>query len=76
MVVLEFCHKNNLLKNRPVDSNGRILHLKFINNDLTTDGVKYFRYIVDKSLVYSDKNQKTPDEKLMIKWLDEVKKLK
>ena len=73
VILLEFCYKNNLLKERPVDTKGRILHLKFINNDLTAEGLQSFRYIVDKFLAYSDRTQKTPAEKMMLKWLEEAK---
>lgn len=42
VVLLSFCWDNGFLKNRPVDTKGRIIKLEFRRNDLTPDGEKSF----------------------------------
>ena len=73
VVLLSFCWDNNSLKIRPVDTKGRILKFEFLRNDLTPDGEKFFESIFWKFISYTDRAQKTPSEKLMNKWLNEVR---
>ena len=39
----------------------------------TPDGEKFFRPFVTKFFSYTDRTTKTPSEKLITKWLNEVK---
>ena len=73
VVLLSTCWDNGFLKNRPVDTKGRIIKLEFRRNDLTPDGEKFFESFLEKFISYTDRTQKTPSEKLMNKWLDEVR---
>lgn len=52
---------------------GRIIKLEFRRNDLTPDGEKFFMPFVTKFFSYTDRTAKTPSEKLITKWLNEVK---
>ncbi|MFK2086569.1 hypothetical protein ACIXFK_17575 [Bacteroides fragilis] len=73
VVLLSSCWDNGLLKNRPIDTKGRIIKLEFCRNDLTPDGEKFFMPFVTKFFSYTDRTAKTPSEKLITKWLNEVK---
>ena len=73
VVLLSFCWDNGFLKNRPVDTKCRIIKLEFRRNDLTPDGEKSFESFFWKFISYTDRTQKTPSEKLMNKWLNEVR---
>ncbi len=41
--------------------------------DLTPEGEKYFFPFSHKFILYTDRTSKTPSEKLIKKWLDEVR---
>lgn len=73
VVLLSFCWDNNFLKIRPVDTKGRILKFEFRRNDLTPDGEKFFESIFWNFISYTARAQKIPSEKLMNKWLNEVR---
>ena len=73
VVLLSICWNNGFLKNRPVDTRGRIIKLEYCRNDLTPDGEKFFMPFVTKFFSYTDRTTKTPSEKLITKWLNEVK---
>ena len=73
VVLLSFYWDNGFLKNRPVDTKGRIIKLEFRRNDLTPDGEKFFMPFFMKFISYTDRTQKTPSEKLINKWLNEVR---
>lgn len=60
---LRFCYDKGLLKINPLDKQDRILHMNFINNDLTEKGTKIFKELHHKWLVYTDKNDDKSDER-------------
>lgn len=73
VILLSYSWENGFLKERPIDTKGRIIKLKFIRTDLTSEGEKYFFPFGQKFILYTDRTQKTPSEKLMNKWLNEVR---
>ena len=73
VVLLSCCWENGFLKERPVDTKGRIIKLEFRRKDLTPDGENFYVPFVEKFIAYTDRTQKTPSGKLINKWLDEVK---
>ena len=62
---LRFCYGKGLLKINPLDKQDRILHMNFLNNDLTENGTKIFNELYDKWLVYTDKNDDKTDERIV-----------
>lgn len=62
---LRFCYDKGLLKINPLDKQDRILHMNFLNNDLTENGTKIFSELYDKWLVYTDKNDDKTDERIV-----------
>ena len=74
VVVLRFCYENGLLKERPLDKHGRIIRTFFIKRDLTDEGRKYFTPLLHKFFSFSDRNGKTPLEKMLPRWLAALKK--
>lgn len=72
-VLLSCCWENGFLRERPVDTKGRIIKLEFRRKDLTPDGEIFYVPFVEKFIAYTDRTQKTPSDKLINKWLDEVK---
>lgn len=52
---LKFCEEKNLLRQKALDSNNRIIKMNFINNDLTEQGQNIFVRLLDKWLGYNDK---------------------
>lgn len=72
-VLLSYCWENGFLRERPVDTKGRIIKLEFRRKDLTPDGEIFYVPFVEKFIAYTDRTQKTPSDKLINKWLDEVK---
>lgn len=60
---LRFCYEKRLLKINPLDEKGRILHMNFVNNDLTEKGTIIFNELHRKWLAYTDKNDDKSDER-------------
>lgn len=73
VVLLSYSWENGFLKERPIDTKGRIIKFEFLRRDLTDEGEKYFFPFGQKFISYTDRTQKTPSEKLINKWLDEVR---
>ena len=73
-VFLRFCHENGLLKEPALDGHGRILQTFFIKRDLTDEGLKYFTPLLRKFLAFSDRNGRTPLEKMLPRWFSALKK--
>ena len=72
-ILLSCCWENGFLRERPIDTKGRIIKLEFRRKDLTPEGEIFYVPFVEKFITYTDRTQKTPSEKLMSKWLNEVK---
>ena len=73
VVLLSSSWENGFLKERPIDTKGRIIKFEFIRRDLTPEGEKYFFPFSQKFILYTDRTLKTPSEKIIKKWLDEVR---
>lgn len=73
VVLLSCCWENGFLKECPIDTKGRILKLEFIRRDLTAEGEEYFVPFCQKFISYTDRTQKIPSDKLINKWLYEVR---
>lgn len=71
-ILLSNCWENGFLKNRPIDTKGRIIKLEFRRNDLTSAGEKFYLRFVNKFFSYTDRTNKTPTDKLINKWLNEI----
>ena len=75
VILLSYCWENGFLKNQPIDTKGRIIKLVFHWNDLTPLGEKFYLRFVNKFFSYTDRSNKTPTEKLINKWLNEIKEV-
>ena len=71
-ILLSNCWEKGFLKNRPIDTKGRIIKLEFRRNDLTSAGEKFYLRFVNKFFSYTDRANKTPTDKLINKWLNEI----
>lgn len=72
VILLSYCWENGFFKNRPIDTKGRIIKLEFRRNDLTPAGEKFYLRFVNKFFSYTDRTNKTPTDKLINKWLNEI----
>ncbi len=71
VTLLAFSWEKELLKQKPLDKNKRILKMNYINNDLTEKGQQIFSDLIDKWLTYNDKNDdNTEKRKNNIKMLE------
>ncbi len=71
VTLLAFSWEKELLKQKPLDKNNRILKMNYINNDLTEKGKQIFSDLIDKWLTYNDKNDdNTEKRKNNIKMLE------
>ena len=52
VVFLRFCFEKKLLKENPLDRQGRILRMVYINRDLTDTGKHLFPELLDKFLAF------------------------
>ena len=52
VVFLRFCFEKELLKKNPLDRQGRILRMVYINQDLTNTGKYLFPELLDKFLAF------------------------
>ena len=73
VVLLSSSWENGFLKEPPIDTKGRIIKFEFRRRDLTPEGEKYFFPFSQKFILYTDRTLKTPSEKIIKKWLDEVR---
>ena len=55
VVFLRFCFEKELLKKNPLDRQGRILRMVYLNQDLTTAGKYFFPRLMQKFLVFTDR---------------------
>ena len=72
VVLLSYSLENGFLKERPIDTKGRIIKFEFLRRDLTSEGEKCFFPFSQKFISYTDRTQKIPSDKLINKWLNEV----
>ena len=57
-VFLRFCFEKELLKKNPLDRQGRILRMVYLNQDLTEAGKYLFPRLMQKFLVFTDRKGK------------------
>ena len=68
VVFLRFCFEKKLLKENPLDRQGRILRMVYINRDLTDTGKHLFPELLDKFLAFFDRKGKTSLETMLKRW--------
>lgn len=73
VVLLSYSWENGFLKERPIDTKERIIKFEFRRRDLTPEGEKFYLPFHHKFISYTDRTQKVPSDKLMNKWLNEVR---
>ncbi len=74
VVFLRFCFEKGLLKKNPLDRQGRILRMVYINRDLTDTGKHLFPELLDKFLVFTDRKGKTSLETMLKRWYTALEK--
>ena len=74
VVFLRFCFEKELLKKNPLDRQNRILRMVYINRDLTEAGKYLFPRLLDKFLVFGDRNGKTSLEIMLKRWYTALEK--
>ena len=74
MVFLRFCFEKELLKKNPLDRQGRILRMVYLNQDLTKAGKYLFPRLMQKFLVFTDRNGKTSLETMLKRWYTQLEK--
>ena len=72
VVFLRFCFENELLKKNPLDRNGRILRMVYLNYDLTKTGKVLFPQFVQKFLVFTDRHGKTSLKTMLKRWYSKL----
>ena len=73
-VFLRFCYEKKLLKKNPLDKKGRIIQMVYINRDLTEEGKHLFPRLLNRFLVFSDRNGKTNLETMLKRWYASLEK--
>ena len=68
VVFLRFCFEKELLKKNPLDRQGRILRMVYLNQDLTNIGKNLFPALLDKFLAFYDRKGKTSLETMLQRW--------
>ena len=68
VVFLRFCFEKELLKKDPLDRQGRILRMVYLNQDLTKAGKYLFPRLMQKFLVFTDRKGKTTLETMLNRW--------
>ena len=58
VVFLRFCFEKELLKKNPLDRQGRILRIVYLNQDLTNIGKNLFPELLDKFLAFLIEKEK------------------
>ena len=74
VVLLRFCFEKKLLKKNPLDRQNRILRMVYINQDLTEAGKYLFPRLLQKFLVFTDRNGKTSLETMLKRWYNALEK--
>ena len=74
VVFLRFCFEKELLKKNPLDRQGRILRMVYINQDLTNTGKYLFPELLDKFLAFFDRKGKTSLETMLKRWYTQLEK--
>lgn len=74
VVFLRFCFEKKLLKENPLDRQDRILRMVYINQDLTEAGKYLFPRLLQKFLVFTDRNGKTSLETMLKRWYNALEK--
>ena len=73
-VFLRFWFDKDLLKKNPLDRQGRILRIVYLNQDLTEAGKFLFPRLMQKFLVFTDRNGKTSLETMLKRWYTQLEK--
>ena len=58
----------------PLDRQGRILRMVYLNQDLTNIGKNLFPELLDKFLVFTDRKGKTSLETMLKRWYTALEK--
>ena len=74
VVFLRFCFEKELLKKNPLDRQGRILRMVYLNQDLTNTGKNLFPELLDKFLAFYDRKGKTSLETMLKRWYTQLEK--
>ena len=74
VVFLRFCFEKELLKKNPLDRQGRILRMVYLNHDLTNIGKNLFPELLDKFLAFFDRKGKTSLETMLNRWYTALEK--
>ena len=74
VVFLRFCFEKELLKKNPLDRQGRILRMVYLNQDLTNIGKNLFPELLDKFLAFYDRKGKTSLETMLKRWYTQLEK--
>lgn len=74
VVFLRFCFEKELLKKNPLDRQGRILRMVYLNQDLTNIGKNLFPELLDKFLAFFDRKGKTSLETMLQRWYTQLEK--
>ena len=74
VVFLRFSFEKKLLKRNPLDRQGRILRMVYINRDLTEAGKYLFPKLMQKFLVFTDRKGKTGLETMLNRWYAALEK--
>lgn len=72
VVFLRFCFEKELLKKNPLDRQGRILRMVYLNQDLTKRGIVHFPQLIEKFLVFTDRHGKTSLETMLNRWYSKL----
>ena len=74
VVFLRFCFEKELLKKNPLDRQGRITRMVYLNQDLTEAGKVLFPRLLQKFLVFTDCGGKTSLESMLKRWYTALEK--
>jgi hypothetical protein len=72
VIFLRFCYEKKLFLLNPLDKQGRILHMKYTNGDLTENGKKIFADLNMKWLAYTDRTNKIDNIKMLEKYYSNI----
>ena len=68
VVFLRFCFEKELLKKNPLDRQGRIIQMVYMNRDLTQAGKYFFPRLLHKFLAFSDRKGKNSLDAMLKRW--------
>ena len=74
VVFLRFCFVKNFLIKNPLDRQGRILRMVYLNQDLTETGKYLFPKLLQKFLIFTDRKGKTSLETMLKRWYNTLHK--